>query len=80
MLLAGCSVIQYKTADESFSYSRFMNQSINGLRVQKDIDSVAVSLDSQQSKNDEVLLEMSKNIDKALELLNKIQKKLPGLF
>ena len=80
VIMSGCSVIQYQTPDASFSYSRVMNQSISGLKVQKDLDSVTVSLDSQEAKNDEVLLEMSKNIKKALGILDKLQKKMPNLF
>ena len=80
MFLVGCSSIQYNTQDASFSYFRVMNQQIKGLEVHKGIDGVEVKMDSQISKNDEVLIKLSENLDKALKILNEIQKKIPNLF
>lgn len=82
LLFVGCSVIQYRTPDATFSYTRIGNQKMTGLMVVKNVDGVEVELGSQKSEREiaEVILSLSKNVDKALEILNELQKKFPGLF
>ena len=82
VLLMGCATIKYDATTGSFAYQRFGNQQLVGLDIEKTVDGTTVHLGRQKSEREiaEVLLELSKNIDKVLEILNQIQKKVPALF
>ena len=83
-LLVGCAYadIKYDASTGSFAYQRMGEQEILDLYVKKDIDSTTVRLGKLQNESDidKVIIKLSENIDKALEILNEIQKKVPNLF
>ena len=83
-LFCSCAqaIIKYDATTGSFYYERSGEQEIVDLYVKKDIDSTTVKLGKLKNDQDleEVILGLQENINKVLDLLDKIQKKIPGLF
>ena len=71
LAMIGCSAFQYNTPDTSLSYTRFLNQEIKGLHLEKNIDGVKASLDSQKSKT-----EIEAQITELLKIVRKIAERL----
>ena len=84
VVLCSCAyaTIEYDASTGSFAYCRMGDQELIDLYVKKDIDSTTVKLGKLQNESDvaEVLVGLEKNIDKALQILDELQKKVPGLF
>lgn len=79
--LVGCATIQYDASTGSFVYQRFGNQELIDLDVVKNLSETKVHLGQQKSEREiaEVIMSLSNNIDKALQILRDLQKKL-GVF
>ena len=84
LIVCSCAyaTIEYDASTGSFAYNRMGEQEILDLYVKKDIDSTTVRLGKLKNDQDleEVILGLQENINKALDLLDKIQNKIPGLF
>ena len=82
VVFIGCATIQYDAQTGSFAYNRFGNQELIDLHVSKTVDGVEVDLGKQKSEREiaEIIMGLEDNIDKALKILDEIQKKIPGLF
>jgi len=85
-LLVSCASIKIDESKGTYEYSRFGNQELHGIGIvmEKDADGsmrMEASLNRQKSEREiaEVLLAISENIDKALEILMQIQAKFPGI-
>lgn len=88
-LLAGCASATFDRHTGILEYDRFGNQEIEGLNLvySETLPDGAeiqfkVKVESQRSEREiaEVLIALSKNIDKALQILKELQEKIPGLF
>ena len=77
-----CASIQYDAETGSFAYNRFGNQELIDLHVEKSVDGVKVDLGRQKSEREiaEIILGLEKNIDKALKILDELQRKIPKVF
>jgi len=87
VLLASCASIKIDEPAGTFEYSRWGNQELIdvGIKVDKSPDGhvkLNATLGSQKSDREiaEVLLAVSENIDKALQILMEIEQKFPGIM
>ena len=85
-LLVSCASIKIDESTGKYEYYRFGNQELHGISIemQKKADGsvkMEASLNRQKSEREiaEVLLALSENIDKALEILMQIQAKFPAI-
>lgn len=54
LFLFGCASVKYDAGTGSFSYWRFGDQRIEGLKVAKDGEKIKVGLDEQVARNEEI--------------------------
>jgi hypothetical protein len=89
LLLFGCASAKFDRNTGILEYNRAGNQEMDGLSIKFSetrpdgtVVKFETSLDSQKSEREiaEILIAVSQNIDKALEILKNLESKIPGVF